>query len=115
MKLLREKVTIRTPTGTLMGTLFVGHDGLPELLVDCGCPEYYRPAQFPDAWDLDAPLGQIELGPLLRAWLMIDTARGIMVEAQREDGETDDERQDRERDEEVNRRILEEKEDIDHG
>ena len=86
MKELREKATIKTPTGTLMGTLFVGIDGLPELLVDCGCPEHYRPAQFPDAWDMDVQTGQLELGPLLRAWLMIDTARGIVAEAQREEG-----------------------------
>ena len=87
--MLREQVKIITPTGFLSGALHVGHDGLPELLVDCWCPEHYRPATIPAAWDLDAHLGQLELGPLLRAWLMIDTARGIVAEAQREDEERD--------------------------
>ena len=88
MKELREKVSIKTPLGIIQGELFVGRDGLPELEVDVldgwGNERRFTPATFPDAWDLDAPLGQIELGPLLRAWLMIDTARGIVAEAQRE-------------------------------
>ena len=85
MKELREKATIKTPLGIIQGHLFLGQDGLPELRIDGEKWRSFRPAQFPDAWDMDVHLGQLELGPLLRAWLMIDTARGIVSEAQREE------------------------------
>ena len=94
MKQLREKVSIKTPLGIIQGELYVGQGWLPEVEVSVfdswGNDRRFTPSSFPDAWDMDVPLGQLELGPLLRAWLMIDTARGIVAEAQREDeGERD--------------------------
>lgn len=83
---LREDVVIRTPTGELQGHLFVGPDHLPELLVDCGCPEYYRAATFPHVWELrpTAPMADV----LLRSWWDIVGVRARIAQVEREAEET---------------------------
>lgn len=102
----REHVTIKTPTGTLNGRLFVGHDHLPEVEVDLptriiGKTILYTPASFPAAWSIRASntLPGLREAPLLEAWDTIMDLQKRLAEAERqkrdhvekEDGETEDE------------------------
>lgn len=86
MGLLLELVTVKTGTGTIAGQLYGGKDGLPELLVDCGCPEFYRPATFPHAWEL-RPASPMA-GVLLQSWWDVEGVRARIVHAEREAEET---------------------------
>lgn len=83
---MREKVIVKTATTDLQGELHVGEDGLPELSINCwaiagGHPEYYRPWTMPAAWEVNF-VG--EPGPLMEAWMLIETAQATISSAQRE-------------------------------
>lgn len=99
----REDVRIVTPGGQLTGHLFVGADGLPELLiperyVGAGLTQWdqtYRPATFPAAWGpiVNAEDERID-GTLLEAWRTIEFVRERLAQAQREAETTEPEEQD---------------------
>ena len=93
MKELREHVDIHIPTGIIQGHLFVGEDGLPEVMVGC---EEYRPATFPAAWALKYVLQEND--PILfAAWGAIEGIRQQIVYAQREaEQEAEDDAKERE-------------------
>lgn len=103
--MLREAVTIKTAIGELHGELFVGVDGLPELLVDCGCPEYYRPATFPAAWKIHWKLLQNPTMVLMHGWDTIVNLREDIQAAQRE-AESYSEDRDRAEQREIDNRIA---------
>lgn len=104
--MLREFVTIKTSTGDLHGHLYVGADHFPKLLVDCGCPEYYRPASFPAAWQLQQ--AGPDAGILFCAWRTIMEMQWEIAQAERQ---AEDDAKERERERATENQIAME---IDH-
>lgn len=108
MSPLREPVIVHTAISDLMGHLFVGVDGLPELKVEIPLSMVpgvyyptsstsYRPATFPYAWLLRAAdpshdVGGIDEGILIAAWSDIERIQRQIAAARREE-ETEERRE----------------------
>lgn len=82
--MLKEMVRIKTATTNLKGVLYVGLDGLPELLVNDTRFEYYRPWNLPAAWLLEYVLDPAVEPILYPAWQAIERIQRQIADAQRE-------------------------------
>lgn len=90
MSRLRESVIIKTFTDDLKGELFVGADGLPELVITINgrTLEPYRPATLPAAWTV-CPIHAAGWGVLYDAWTDIEAILQHIRDAQREADEAE--------------------------
>lgn len=81
--MLREKVIIKTATTNIEGELFVGADGLPELVIGVWDREFYRPWTLPAAWTV-CYRSDNQSDILLYTWIRISDLRQDIRDAQRE-------------------------------